>query len=87
MSQELSEETRAILKRLVISLEWETCKDLWGKLLIRKEKEKSDSLRPPKLDESRSSYLQGFIDGQRAQIAMVESVVRSDREVNNEVVY
>ena len=74
MAQEMEQERLMELKRLVNSQGWKTCLDLWAKLLIRKEKEKSDSLRVH--DVNGAIRLQGYIDALNDCTRIVEREVR-----------
>ena len=78
MAQEMEQEQIVELKRLVNSQAWKICLDLWAKLLIRKEKEKSDNLRVH--DTDGAIRLQGYIDALNDCRKLVEKEVRPEKE-------
>ena len=71
---DLTQEETLLLKKMVVSREWEVVKDQWAKLMQQKEREKANHLRLGQANDA--IRLQGYSDGCNDLIRLIESKVR-----------
>ena len=67
-----------VLKELLVSQGWQLCQVLWAKHSIRKEMEKAQALR--NLENAKSIYLQGYIDGMKSKDSLVKNAITPEPE-------